>query len=185
MKSEGKERGRKHTCRYSFGTPFPIKCPCLASTASTLANFVVAESPSIKAFSSPSSSSCIGVMRLSAGMVAGSAIAFCLNAPSASFSSKKSKPASSILRITAEELGESIRSEVSSRRRRRDEETMSRSSPSGVAAMPDSARTMASSERGGRMYGSQILVGLVWLAYMWGFVMGLPRGEAIVIAIVI
>lgn len=63
---------------------------------------------------------------------------------------------------------------------------MSRSSPSGVAAMPDSARTMASSERGGRRYGSQILVGLVWLAsYMWGFVMGLPRGEAIVIAIVI
>lgn len=159
-KGEGgvKIEGCAHTCRYSFGTPFPIKCDCLANTAKTLANFVVAAS-GVGGEGSSSSPPPIGVIIFPA-MAGGSAIAFCLKALSANFvSRRKEKPASSILLITAEALGESIRSDVSSRSLRRVGDTMSKSSPCGVAAIPDSARTIASSDRGGRRYGSHILLG--------------------------
>lgn len=156
-----KKRGKKNwavpTCKYSFGKPLPIRCACFARTARTLANLVVAAlSTSSRVCAAPPSSSdvCAG----------GKAVAFGLKALSVSFVSKrKEKAALSICFITMSVGGESIRSDVSSRSRRRDGETGSAVAPSFASTsaeggIPDSARIVGSSDLGGRRKSSHFVL---------------------------
>lgn len=143
------------TCKYSFGMPFPIRCACLARTARTLANLVVAVlSTSSPIRASPPSGVCAG----------GKAVTFGLKAFSVSFeSSRKEKAAFSIWFMTVFAVGESIRSDVSSSSRRRGGETGSTAtSPSFASAfaegVADSARTVRSSDLGGRRKSNHLVL---------------------------
>lgn len=136
--------------------PFPIKCACLARTARTLANLVVAAlSTSSPVRASPSSDVCAG----------GKAVAFGLKAFSVSFeSNRKENAAFSIRSMTVFAVGESIRSDVSSSSRRRGGETGSAAaSPSFASAfaevgVADSARTVRSSDLGGRRKSNHLVL---------------------------
>lgn len=140
--------------------PFPIRCACLARTARTLANLVVAALST----SSRVCDICTAPSSFSDGCAGGKAVAFGLKAFSVSFESRrKEKAALSIWFMTVFAVGESIKSEVSSSSRRRDGETGSAVAASFASAfasvgVTDSARTVCSSDLGGRRKSSHLVL---------------------------